>query len=340
MNDSNIMKKRQSKNQLISKKNQWWKPIEEAFSGVNLKGLNTICPNCKEMGIVTTRWIKGPKLKPIYILHTKHNKVQKVCELSEEQSKNIRGNVPILECDIKALLKSKKSFVLFSGGKDSLSTLAYLKEIEKKVKSNLTVIYIDTTVGLSENIEYVKEVCDYLKVNIQIVRPKVDYFTLAKRWGIPSYRYRWCCRELKIKPVQEYLNGIKESKVIFDGIRAAESYVRKQYIPIWHHPSFKCLSVSPIFYWSDEKVINYNNSNGIPKTLLHSVGSSTECWCGAYKTENDFRKLYNLNSEMFYKLIEVEEKNKNGYTFLYKNGQKLSLKYLERQILKEKKVEN
>jgi len=322
-----------------STNHKWWEPIEESFVGINLRGLKVNCPQCGERGLVTTRWIKGPALKPIYILHIRWRKVRKACELSEEQSKNIRGRVSIFESDLKELLGSAKSFVLFSGGKDSIATLMYLKGIAKNPpirRSDLTAIYVDTTAGLPANTKYVKKVCKYLDVNLEIVRPKTDYFTLAKEWGIPSFGYRWCCRELKIKPITEYLSTIKEPKIVFDGIRAAESYIRKQYVPIWYHPSFKCLSVSPIFYWSNEQVISYINSNGIPKTFLHSLGTSTECWCGAYKTETDFTKLYELNRHMFYKLVRLEEKNKSGYTFLYKNGQRIPLRTLERQILNNK----
>lgn len=314
--------------------NQWWKPIQEAFAGLDLRGVKINCPQCKENGLVISRWIKGPTLKPIYILHIKRNKVKKVCGLDQKQSNNVRENVSIFESDIQTLLENRKSFVLFSGGKDSLATLVYLKDIAKNLKSELTAIYVDTTAGLPENTKYVRKVCRYLEINLKIVKPKVDYFTLVKEWGIPSFGYRWCCRELKIKPIEEYLDSIKEPKAIFDGIRAMESNVRKQYIPIWYHPSFKCLSVSPIFYWSDHQVVSFINNNGIPRTLLHSLGTSTECWCGAYKTEMDFKKLYDLNKDMFYKLVKVEEENKNRYTFIYKNGQKLPLRELEKQILK------
>ena len=190
----------------------WWTPIEKAFVGVDSKGLKVVCPQCNEMGLVTTRWIKGPALKPIYILHIKWRKVKKVCELTEEQSKDVRGKVSIVENDIKNFLETKKSFVLFSGGNDSIATLMYLKGIADKVKSDLTAIYVDTTAGIPANTRYVKKVCKYLNVNLKIVKPDIDYFTLAKEWGIPGFKYRWCCRELKIKPIEKYLNKIKESK--------------------------------------------------------------------------------------------------------------------------------
>ena len=317
-------------------RHQWWKPIGDSFTNTNIKGLKAKCPKCKQTGIIITRWVKGPRLKPVYILHLGTNKV---CELDPSQSQRIRKNISISDSDIKILLKIRRPFVLFSGGKDSLATLAYLRSLTNSSGKNITALYIDTTAGLPENTEYIKKVCRYLKVKLKIVRPKVDYFTLVKKWGIPSFQYRWCCRELKIKPIEDFLATIKEPKVVFDGIRAAESRIRKQYIPIWYHPSFKCLSVSPIFYWSDQDVISYINSNGIPKTMLHSLGSSTECWCGAYKTETDFRNLYDLNKEMFEKLARVEKENKSRYTFLYKKGRKIPLRILEKKILREKSQE-
>ena len=315
------------------KNKPWWSPIEENLKGLHLKGIQITCPICNERGTLVTRWVKGPTLKPLYVVHIKWNKVRNVCKLTEEQEKEIRVNNFINENDIKNLIISKKPYVLFSGGKDSLATIIHLNKLAKQVKRKLTAIYVDTTAGLPENSDYVNSVCDYLKIKLQIVKPKVDYFTLVKEWGIPSYKYRWCCRELKIKPIEEFLSSIQEPKVVFDGIRAAESFIRKQYIPIWYHPGFKCLSVSPIFYWSNETVISLINCNGIPKTLLHSLGTSTECWCGAYKTEKDFIKLYDLNKEMYKKLIKVEEENKNQYTFLYKNKQKIPLLELEKRIL-------
>lgn len=316
---------------------KWWKPVESAFSGVRLRGLNIKCPVCGGVGIATTRWVKGPQLKPVYILHITYNKARKLCALDKERALQVRKDVSVSKSDIRNLMEYRKPFVLFSGGKDSLATLIYLKEVAKKAGRRLTAVYVDTTAGLPENTEYVKRVCEYLRVRLEVVKPKVDYFTLAKQWGIPSYGYRWCCRELKIKPIEQYFKNIKKPKVVFDGIRAVESNVRSQYIPVWYHPSFKCLSVSPLFYWSDEKVVSLINSNGIPKTLLHTLKSSTECWCGAYKTEKDFLKLYELNQDLFHKLGKIEEESKNRYTFIYKNGKKIPLKKLEQQILRQGK---
>ncbi len=321
-------------------KNQWWAPVEEAFAGAKVQGLKVRCPKCGGWGTVITRWVKGPTVKPLYILHIKWGKVRKVCELEQEQANQVRTQVTLKKSDVKHLLETRKSFVMFSGGKDSLATLSYLKDLAESIGREVTALFIDTTAGLPQTMENVRKICRSLKVKLEIVRPEIDYFILVKEWGIPSFGKRWCCRELKIKPVADFLAKIEEPKVIFAGIRAAESFIRRQYIPIWYHPSFKCLSVSPIFDWSDEEVYNHIKGDGIPKDLLPtSMGTSTECWCGAYKTESDFKKLYDLDRRMFHKLAKVEGEIKTGYTFLFnkKTREKKPLKDLEREILKEKK---
>ncbi len=88
---------------------------------------------------------------------------------------------------------------------------------------------------------------------------------------------------------------------------------------------------------SNNQVISFINNNGIPKTLLHSVGTSTECWCGAYKTKSDFEKLYELDRDMFKKLVEVERRNKSGYTFIYKDGQRIRLSHIAKGLRKRNK---
>ncbi|MFX1521177.1 MAG: phosphoadenosine phosphosulfate reductase family protein [Promethearchaeota archaeon] len=168
------------------------------------------CLKCGDSGYVTTRWIKGPSLKPIFILHIKNGEVKKTCELDQDQSNDIHGNVSVLESNVYNLLKNKKPYALFSGGKDGIATLIYLNQKAKKLNKDLMAIYIDTTVGLPENTKYVKSVCKYLDTNLTVVKPKKDYFTLVKEWGIPSFKYRWCCRELKIKPIEDYLKKVKE----------------------------------------------------------------------------------------------------------------------------------
>lgn len=318
-------------------KNRWLIPIEGAFRGIQPEGLKVACPRCGQRGLLITRWIKGPRVKPVYVMHKRGSSVTGICELDADEACVAKSRIALRDSDIRRFMEKRRSFILFSGGKDSLATVYYLKSLSAEMLTQMTAIYVETTVGLPQNIKYIKKVCRHLELNLEVVKPNVDYFTLAKDWGIPSHGYRWCCRELKIKPIQDFLRGVGEEIVVFDGIRAAESNLRKTYIPVWYHPGFRCVSVSPIFSWSDEEVYSTIHSNGIPAGLLDQMNSSAECWCGAYKSEADFIKLFNLDREFFDKLAELETSSNDRFTYILKNGKKKPLRLLRAEIIRNEK---
>jgi len=307
---------------------KWADKLHSIISPFHLRGIRVDCPVCGERGTATSRWVKGPTVKPVYIIHNRNGTLESVCGLDEEKAEQIRPEVNISKSDFCKILSGAKCFVLLSGGKDSLATLVYTKKMAQEVRSDLRAIHVDTTVGFPEVTKYIRKVCRQLGVKLSIVRPEKNFFELAEDWGIPSFRFRWCCRELKIKPIQEYLSKIPGRKVVIDGIRAEESNQRAKYLPIWYHPSFKCLSVSPIFRWTKTQVERYVESANLPENPVRQLGCSAECWCGAYKTQSDFLKLKEIKPALFDKLSNLEEQSPTGYTFLYKKGRKLPLKNL------------
>jgi 3'-phosphoadenosine 5'-phosphosulfate sulfotransferase (PAPS reductase)/FAD synthetase len=203
-----------------------------------------------------------------------------------------------------------------------------MRSLARKAGLRLTAIHADTTAGFPEVEEYVGSVCRKLGVDLVVVRPERDYFDLAKRWGIPGVRSRWCCETLKIAPIRRYLAQVEGPKVIYDGIRAAESNLRATYLPIWYHPAFKTICASPIFYWSDNRVEHYIIQQGLPPNPTINMGTSGECWCGAYKCRADFEALLDVHPDIFEKLVKVEEAQRGDFTFLYERGQRVPLNSL------------
>jgi len=307
---------------------KWADKLHSVISPFHLRGVRVNCPVCGERGTATSRWVKGPKVKPVYVIHNRNGTVESVCGLDEEEAQRVRPEVKVYKGDLRKILNGAKCFVLISGGKDSLATLVYTKKVAEEAGVDLRAIHVDTTVGFPEVTRYVRKVCRQLGVRLSIVRPEKNFFDLAEVWGIPSFRFRWCCRELKIKPVQDFLAKIHEQKVVVDGIRAQESNQRAKYLPIWYHPSFKCLSVSPIFRWTKKQVERYIESADLPENPVRQLGCSAECWCGAYKTQSDFLKLKEIKPALFDKLSILEEQSPTGYTFLYKKGRRLPLREL------------
>ena len=276
-----------------------------------------------------SKWIKGTPKKPFYVVHANGNGHFKACHLSEDESVRARDKVSLTSRDVLKTLRMGKPFVMFSGGQDSLCVLEYMRRLTDRAGVELTALHADTTAGFPEVEDYVREVCAEMGIRLVTVRPTRDFFDLAKRWGIPGVKSRWCCETLKIAPIRRYLAGIEGPKVVYDGIRAAESPLRATYAPVWFHPAFRCLCVSPAFGWSDGKVTAYVERNGLPESPAVGLGTSAECWCGAYKCRSDFEALLDVHPEIFDKLVEVEKAQRGKFTFMYEGGKRVPLKSLK-----------
>ena len=308
-----------------------WRDASKRLSSHALVGLQIRCPTCRRRGTLTSKWEPGTPIKPLYVLHGNGNGSLKACRVDREDARAARDSISITSNDVLKTLRLGQPFVLFSGGRDSLCTLEYMRKLGKKVGVEITALHADTTAGFPEVEKYVKDVCRNLAVPLVTLRPDRDYFETAKKWGIPGVRSRWCCETLKVAPIRRYLSQIEGPKVIYDGIRAAESPICATYVPVWFHPAFRCFSVSPIFYWSNRKVDGYIERSGLPANPTLQLGCSGECWCGAYKSRTDFEALLEVHPEIFDKLVGVGKAQRGKFTFLYENGQRVPLTSLRRK---------
>jgi len=302
-----------------------WEDAVRTIALKRLPGLQVQCPVCERQGTLLSRWVKGSDVKPLYVVHPSDNGHLDACELTREQTAGVRSTIRFTWADVKKTLAMGEIFVMFSGGKDSLCLLAYMQKLCNAAGRKLTAIHANTTAGFPEIEVYVRKVCKKLDIPLVTVKPSNDFFDLAKRWGIPGVRSRWCCSTLKIAPMRRYLATINKPTVIFDGIRAAESNIRATYVPIWYHPSFRSVCVSPLFTWSDQKVLDYIRANDLPASPAEGLGTSAECWCGAYKCRSDFEALLEVHPEIFDKLVEVEKAQRGKYTFIYEKGKQIPL---------------
>ncbi len=135
---------------------------------------------------------------------------------------------------------SKKIIVAFSGGKDSTAVLHLAFEYMIRNGCSLSILHGDTLV---EN-PVIREYCNIFlqrirqwsktncskRVEILISRPEPDRTfwvnLIGKGYPMPSFRFRWCQRHLKIKPAEKILR--KLNGVLLVGMRAEESVERKK----------------------------------------------------------------------------------------------------------------
>lgn len=306
-----------------------WEQAALLVASKRLRGLTVRCPECRRVGTAFPKWVKGAREKPLYVCHVDRKGSLNACLLTRDDAARVKGQLSIAGDDVVKLIRLGRPFALFSGGKDSLCLLARMLKLAKATGRELTAVHAETTAGFPEVEAYVRATCKQMKVPLAVVRPHRDFFETAKRWGIPSPRSRWCCETLKVAPMRRYLQSIEGPRVIFDGIRAAESTGRAKYTPVWYHPTFKCISVSPIFYWSDEQISRYIRREDLPESPAVRLNTSAECWCGAYQGRDDFEALLSMHPEIFEKLLDVERAQKGKYTFLFEKGQRIPLVQLK-----------
>lgn len=227
------------------------------------------------------------------------------------------------------LQKAETAYVLFSGGKDSSAALVYTKELVEEFceSPRLVALHVDTTAGLPAVEDFSEEFCAHVGVPLTVLRPKEDYFTLVKKWGVPRPRARWCCFHLKIEPIKLFL-GEHKNYVVLDGMRRQESRKRSQYPPTYNHPHFG-LVIHPIIDWTKEQVEALIASRGLPVNPAYDLGfSSWECWCGIFKRKSEFESLRDVDIDFFMKLVELEESLRSGYAYAYFNGKPFYLRNL------------
>ena len=318
----------QSEPQATTRYDLLWAEAVLAVSQAGLPGLQIDCPRCQCRGTLVSKWQPKTPVKPLFVVHPNGDGRLHTCELDDSHVAAARDQVNLTQRDAIRTLRLGKPYVMFSGGNDSLCLLQYMKRLAERADVQITALHADTTAGFPEVEDFVVDVCHLLEVPLVTVRPDRDYFETAKRWGIPGVRSRWCCQTLKIAPMRRYLATVEGPKVVFDGIRAAESPVRAKYVPVWFHPEFRSVCVSPIFGWSDGKVASYLRQAGLPENPTAKLGTSGECWCGAYKCRADFEALLDVHPEIFDKLVEVEQAQDGKFTFIYEKGARVPLKSL------------
>lgn len=120
-----------------------------------------------------------------------------------------------------------KVIVTFSGGKDSLAALLWVRE---HITKNFTTVFCDTGWEHPLTYEYINRIADKLHLDLVTLKSKkydgmVDLARQKKRWA--STRARFCTIELKTKPTIDYvLDEVQDNMLMIQGIRGAESPAR------------------------------------------------------------------------------------------------------------------
>ena len=221
----------------------------------------------------------------------------------------------------------------FSGGKDSLVATHYtLSEIAGfEPAPEIHVVFVDTTVMLPITIEYVKEVCARYGWPLKILRPEPDFWTLAKKWGVPSRKQRWCCYHLKLKPIFDFVRKLPPQRAMIVGLRRDESKRRTKLPQVIYRKKARAWGYAPIIDWTEKDVLNYIKEHNLPIPPHYRLGLKETCMCGAFTSKKELMIMKALFPSLFKKFLALEEVFGDNRSVFFDRG-----KLFARELAKQK----
>lgn len=238
-----------------------------------------------------------------------------------------------------------KVIVTFSGGKDSLASLLWVRN---NLTKNFITVFCDTGWEHPLTYRYIEEIRSQLGLNLVTVRSKkydgmVDLVRKKKRW--PSSQRRFCTSELKTIPMIDYiLDEVNDSVLMIQGIRAAESSKRAEmskqctYFKYYVQPYGKgkdgkeqyhtyrrkdvlaFLSkhaddlLRPVFDWSAQQVIDYILDNGLEPNPLYKMGyKRVGCYPCVMATQRDIYNIWKQDTQRINYIADLERRLSSSF---------------------------
>lgn len=208
-----------------------------------------------------------------------------------------------------------------SGGKDSAALAIYMRDRIPLME----YVFHDTEKELPETYAYLDRIAAHLGKMIQYTRPDYSFDKWLEVFGgmIPSSQRRWCTRQLKLKPFEDFVGDDPVFNYI--GLRADED--RKGYIS--HKPN-----ITPIYPFQDDglvlaDIVRILQESGLGMPTFTEWGRTRSgCYFCFFQQKIEWVRLKEKYPEKFEEAKRYEHASNSGNSF-YWNGEE-SLDELER----------
>ena len=191
-------------------------------------------------------------------------------------------------------------YAMTSGGKDSITLTNWLAE-SGKLKQ---VVHIDTGVGLRMTTDFVRDYCQEMGWNLEIITPRVSkiYASFVLEYGFPGPAgHKYIMGYLKLSAMRDFALSVnKNNHCLVSGIRKFESARRTGNFPEPIHVNGSLWFVCPFFYRSNESIYRDYLSHGLRKSPAydHGLGTSGECMCGSFATFDEKMLIKKLDPHL------------------------------------------
>ena len=202
--------------------------------------------------------------------------------------------------------------VSFSGGKDSLVTLALVKKAlpEKSYK----VLFVNTGIEFKETVDYVRECSKELDFEDILITEEVPtelFWEAFEKYGPPGRDFRHCCKFAKLAPIKKAIERSfgDEKCISFVGQRRYESY-RRATSDVWENRYVtNQINMSPIQNWTAFMIWLYIYWRKLPYNVLYETGyERIGCWACPSSDLAQFRILETNHPDLYNQLFLAVEK--------------------------------
>jgi hypothetical protein len=221
----------------------------------------------------------------------------------------------------KKLINGKKErhILALSGGKDSAALAVYMRE--KYPELDLEYVFTDSGCELPETYEYLDRIRAVLDIEIKVIKAErdFDYWLKYYKGVLPSPQFRWCTRDLKLKPFEAYIgNDLAYSYVAIRADEQRGGYKTKRggsIIPV--HPFIEAGITL-------QDVINILQNCGLGLPDYYGWRKRSGCYFCFFQSDDEWRALKKYHPEEFEKACQYEENHSDGriYTWRGKRGGK------------------
>lgn len=227
-----------------------------------------------------------------------------------------------------------KVVVSVSGGKDSSALMLWA--LRHFPLDKIICVHAKIDIDWKETVPVTQAQCDYLNMPLVIVQANhadgsVKGFLSKlvaprkKRDGtiiensFPSMSCRWCTSELKVAPIDKFINTLKGNILVLIGERAEESTERANMETIRAGVCSKTRNVvkySPIHSMLETEVWDLINENNLPIHPVYSWGvSRASCAICIFSSDKEIKIAYEKAPEIVLAYMEAETKVSHSFRF-------------------------